>query len=167
LSTHSSVTADLIRHAVISFDSGNWTFGEDRKGNDKRGWWIDNSAGGAITFTITAKSTNAVVILSYLTSYSSDMGKVEVFVDGNTMNSLIIDSFRENRRVSLQEHSRLCLPKLSKASFLPHCETLKISQMEVEKGSAKSNSIAHHNVTVRLLPKHGHNKFKILGLFSC
>mmetsp|Transcript_4017 Transcript_4017/g.5624 ORF Transcript_4017/g.5624 Transcript_4017/m.5624 type:complete len:484 (+) Transcript_4017:1577-3028(+) len=164
LSTHSSVTPDLIQNASISIDSGNWVFGEDKKGNNKKGWWINNSAGGAITFTITAKRTNAVVILSYLTSYSNDMGKVEVFVDGFDKDILIIDSFRENRRVSLQELTRLCLPKVSKYSFLPHCDALKTA---TNKEGNEFNGITNHNVTIKLLPRQGQNKFKILGLFSC
>jgi len=167
LSTHSSVTVDSIQNASISIDYGNWTFGEDKVGNNKRGWWIENSAGGAITFTIKANKTNAVVILSYLTSYSNDMGKVDVFIDGNSMNNMTIDSLRENRKVSLQELTRLCVPKKSKESFLPGCKELKLNKIKSVRENKKFDRITQHNVTVQLLPKLGPNKFKIYGLYSC
>ena len=166
LKTFSSATPHALKEASVHTKGGNWTLGEDVKGNGKPGWWINSpdGQGSSLTFSIKANATKGVLLLSYLTSYTEDMGTVEIFADGDASQSVTVNSKRDNRRVSLTETKRLCLKNNTSTGIIPSCSELAAKQIE---NSNPVYDIQPHAITIRLLPKKGPNKFKIYGLFSC
>eukprot|EP01036_Dinobryon_divergens_P031826 gene31826-41304_t len=167
--TPSSIVNASVHVAINSTSSrSNWVLGEDIKGNRKAGWWIDNPDGGNITFSIDAYELGSVVILSYLSSYTADMGRVEVYADGDTSQAetISINGRKAQRRASLFEYERLCVTGSSKASLLS-CQ--KKNSGSSSGSDSDRKRVGVHNITVRLLPRRGdaHNKFKIMGLYSC
>ena len=78
LKTFSAVTPNWMWDASVRTEGGNWTLGEDVKGNGQPGWWINSpdGQGFSLNFSIAANATKGVLLLSYLTSYTKDMGTV-------------------------------------------------------------------------------------------
>ena len=97
LKTFSSAVPYALKGAFVRTKGGNWTLGEDVKGNGKPGWWINSpdGQGASLTFSIKANATKGVLLLSYLTSYSEDMGTVEIFADGGASQSVTVNSKRD------------------------------------------------------------------------
>ena len=156
----------MVKEASVRIESGNWTLGEDVKGNGKPGWWINSpdGQGASLTFSIKANATKGVLLLSYLTSYTEDMGTVEIFADDDASQSVTVNSKRDNRRVSLTETKRLCLKNNTSSGIIPSCSELEVTQIRT---SNPIYNIQSHTITIRLLPRKGPNKFKIYSLFSC
>ena len=130
LKTFSSATPHALKEASVHTKGGNWTLGEDVKGNGKPGWWINSpdGQGSSLTFSIEANATKGVLLLSYLTSYTEDMGTVEIFADGDASQSVTVNSKRDNRRVSLTETKRLCLKNNTSTGIIPSCSELAAKQ---------------------------------------
>ena len=155
VSTIGRCTATSIVNAIVHVDIGSSSvLGEDREGNNKAGWWIESPDGGAITFTIIdAYESDSVIIMSYLSSYTADMGSGAVFTHR--------DPSKAHRKASLFEYQRLCVERARKNS-LSFCKKSGSST-----GDVWMAKIWVHNVTARLLPRVGANKFKMMGLYSC
>ncbi len=81
------------------------------------------------------------------------MGSVAVFADR--------DPSKAHEKASLFEYQRLCVEGARNNSLL-YCTKSGSSTGDVWMGK-----IGVHNVTVRLLPRVGANKFKIMGFYSC
>ena len=123
LKTFCSATPHAQKAASVRIESGNWTLGEDVKGNGKPGWWINSPDGqdASLTFSIKANATKGVLLLSYMTSYTEDMGTVEIFADGDASQNVTVNSKRDNRRVSLTETKRLCIEDMKFTGIIPSC----------------------------------------------
>ena len=163
ISTISRCTPSSVVNASVHVDVGSgWVLGEDRKGNKKAGWWVNSPDGGAITFTIDAYESGSVIIMSYLSSYSDDMGSVTVFADGDPSKAIVINSRKAHRKASLFEYQRLCVEGAKETSLL-FCVKKESNAID----ALKTKIVGVHNITVRLFPRVGGNKFKIMGLYSC
>ena len=81
------------------------------------------------------------------------MGSVAVFADR--------DPSKAHGKASLFECQRLCVEGARKNSLL-YC-----TKSGSSTGDAWMGKVGVHNVTARLLPRVGANKFKITGLYSC
>ena len=155
LKTFSFVTPYGLKEASVRTESGNWTLGEDVKGNGKPGWWINSpdGQGASLTFSIKANATKGVLLLSYLTSYTKDMGTVEIFADGDASQSVTVNSKRDNRRVSLTETKRLCLENMKSTGIIPFCSEKEEQNKAGKKKEDLIYRIESHNLTVDFCQK--------------
>jgi hypothetical protein len=133
---------------------GNWTFGEDRPGNGKKAWWIDDPGGGTITFAVNlSRGTSQTGGLGYLSSWHPGSGaaRVSVLSDppgwGTTVNASNADQrSNDQQKTSTTDFHRLCVP----------ADDEEAAKVEVVHRDAANSAAVGANVLQTVLPPCGH-----------